>query len=270
MEMFEERLCGGWQTTVVRQGDEVWRSPKPQSATVLALLRHLHDNGFQWAPEPLGTGFTPDGRERLAFIEGSSPQPSPWTDDAIWRVGHLLRLLHDAAARFDWTGQASWRPWFARSLPGAHPVIGHGDLGPWNILARDGVPIAFIDWDNAGPVDADWELAQVAWLNAQLHDDDVAERSGLGTVEDRGRQLVALVDGYGLGSDRRVGLVDRMVEFAIRAARDEAVQYAVGPETLSPADDGFPITWAISWRARAASWMLDHRGVLDRALRARC
>jgi hypothetical protein len=29
-----------------------------------------------------------------------------------------------------------WRP----------PCGGHGDLGPWNILARDGEPVPFIDW----------------------------------------------------------------------------------------------------------------------------
>lgn len=62
---------------------------------------------------------------------------------------------------------------------------------------------------------------------------------------------MALVDGYELERNRRLGLVDRMVEFAIRAAQDEAVFHEVGPDTASPADDGFPIAWAISWRARA-------------------
>lgn len=240
-----------------------------QSSTVLELLRHLHDNGFTWAPKPFGTGFTSDGRERLSFIEGTSPQPSPWTDDAIHQVGHLLRRLHDVATTFEPAEPPAWVPWFARSLPGVRSVIGHGDLGPWNILAREGIPIAFIDWDTAGPVDADWELAQVGWLNAHLHDDDVAKRSGLASAEDRALQLVALVAGYELERDRRLGLVDHMVEFAIRAARDEAVLYEVGPNTASPADDGFPIAWAISWRARAAGWMLDHRAILERALTTR-
>lgn len=58
---------------------------------------------------------------------------------------------------------------------------------------------------------------------------------------------MALADGYELERNRRLGLVDRMVEFAIRAARDEAVFHEVGPDTASPADDGFPIAWAISW-----------------------
>ena len=43
-------------------------------------------------------------------------------------------------------------------------------------MARDGLPIAFIDWPTAGPTDRIDEIAGAAWLNAQLHD-DVAELS---------------------------------------------------------------------------------------------
>ena len=153
-----------------------------------------------------------------------------------------------------------WRPWFARSLAGSMPVVGHGDLGPWNVIARDGLPVAFIDWDNAGPVDAVWELAHVVWLNAQLHDDDVAALNELAGPEDRARQATLLLDGYGLSRKDREGFVDKMIEFAVRSARDEAVLSHVGPDTPSPSPNGFPLLWAVVWRARAAAWMLDHRG----------
>jgi thiamine kinase-like enzyme len=46
-------------------------------------------------------------------------------------------------------------------------------------MARDGLPVALIDWEIAGPVDPMVELAQMAWLNAKLHDDIVAEREHL-------------------------------------------------------------------------------------------
>ncbi|MGZ4433218.1 MAG: hypothetical protein ACXVW7_06265 [Trebonia sp.] len=36
------------------------------------------------------------------------------------------------------------------------------------------MPVALIDWETAGPVDPLVELAQLAWLNAKLHDDVVA------------------------------------------------------------------------------------------------
>ena len=51
-------------------GEVVYRSPGPQSATVLALLRDLEDAGFEGAPRVVGTGFAPGGRETLRSIEG--------------------------------------------------------------------------------------------------------------------------------------------------------------------------------------------------------
>ncbi|MGP0030715.1 MAG: phosphotransferase [Acidimicrobiales bacterium] len=263
----EEALSGGSQSDAHRAGDVVLRSAKPQSRTIMALLAHLHDVGFDAAPRPVGGGFAPDGREQLHFIEGQSPQPDPWSDEAVWHIGHLLRRLHDATSTFSVPDHAFWHPWFARTLPGNDPVIGHGDLGPWNILAREGLPVAFIDWDYAGPVDAMWELAEVAWLNAQLHDDDVAARHNLPDPDARARQLGLIVDGYGVSRQARHGFVDRMIEFAIRSAREDAIEYAVGPETPSPAPNGFPILWGITWRSRAAAWLLDHRRLLESALR---
>lgn len=262
----EEPLEGGWQTDVRKVGDVVLRSAKPQSGTVIALLAHLSEAGFGAAPCPVGGGFAADGREQLTFIDGVSPQPKPWSDEAVWHVGHLLRRLHQTTASFVPPADVVWRPWFARTLPGHSPVIGHGDLGPWNILARNGMPVAFIDWDNAGPVDALWELAQVGWLNAQLHDDDVGDLNDLPSVDDRARQLGLVLDGYELTKWDRVGFVDKLIEFAIRSAREEAAGYGVGPDTVSPAADGFPLLWGVTWRARAAAWMLDHRRTLDNAI----
>jgi hypothetical protein len=218
------------------------------------------------APQPVDGGFSTDGREQLTYIDGNSPQPLAWSDEAVWRVGHLLRGLHQATASFEVPSDATWRPWFARALPGTRPVIGHGDLGPWNILSRHGLPVAFIDWDNAGPVDAVWELAQVAWFNGQLHDDDVALLNDLPSPDRRARQLGVLVDGYELDRSARSGFVEKMIHFALRSAREEAINYEVGPDTASPAVDGYPLLWGITWRARGAAWILDHRSLLDTAL----
>ncbi len=261
-----EELEGGWQTTVHRVGGLVLRSPGPQSRTVVRFLEHLHGHGFDAAPRPVDGGFASDGREQFEFIEGESPQPLAWTDEAAWRIGELLRRVHEIGATFDPGPDATWRPWFGRALPGTRPVLGHGDLGPWNILARDGLPVAFIDWDNAGPVDAMWELAQAGWLNAQLHDDDVAALNDLPEASERIRQLVLLLDGYGLERSVRPELVDLMIEFAVRSVRDEAITGRIEPDTPSPNEAGFPLLWAVTWRTRAAAWMLDHRPELLAAL----
>lgn len=161
-------------------------------------------------------------------------------------------------------GAAVERP--AKRHGHATPVIGHGDLGPWNILAIGEVPTTFIDWDSAGPVDALWELAQVAWLNAQLHDDDVAQLHGLPDAPARINQCAAILDGYQLPSPARAGFADKMIEFAIRSARDEALMHNVTEATPSPAPNGFPILWGVTWRSRAACWMLDHRADIQRTI----
>lgn len=264
----ERSLEGGWQTDVRRAGDVVLRSPKVQSRTVIALLKHLESVGFDAAPRPVGNGFAPDGREQLSYIEGESPHPGVWSEGAAWELGAMVGRLHQASSTFELPPDAVWRPSFARDLPGSRPVIGHGDLGPWNVLARDGLPVAIIDWDYAGPVDAVWELSQLVWLNAQLHDDDVATANGLPSPEERAGLAAAILDGYGLPGADREGFVDRLVEFAIRNAREEAVEYRVGHDTVSPAADGFPILWGIAWRTRSAAWILDHRELIQSAIDA--
>jgi aminoglycoside phosphotransferase (APT) family kinase protein len=102
-------------------------------------------------------------------------------------------------------------------------------VAPWNIVARQGMPVAFIDWETAGPVDPLVELAQLCWLNAKLHDDIVAEREQLPPAADRARQLAAIVDSYGLTTRQRRGFLDQIVEFAICDTAWEADDAAVTP-----------------------------------------
>jgi hypothetical protein len=181
---------------VYRSGDVVVRDSGSWTPTVHALLRHLETVGFDHAPYVVGSGFDLMGRETLTFIQGDFIHPDPWTLEGATSVGVLLRQLHDATASFRIPNDAVWYPWFGRG-PGVASVIGHCDVAPWNIVARDGRAVALIDWDRAGPVDPLTELAQGCWLNAKLHDDVVAVRYGLPSVEERARHVRAIVDGYG-------------------------------------------------------------------------
>lgn len=250
-----------------RRDDMVLREPGPWSRSVIALLKHLEQVGFAGAPRAVGDGFASDGREAVTYIPGTSPHPRAWDDAALVALGTLLRQLHEATASFEAPADVCWQPWFMRQLPGRRPVIGHGDTGPWNVVAQDGIPVALIDWEFAGPVDAVWALAEAAWLNAQLHDDDVAAQFELPAVEQRAHQVRLLVDAYGLAESERAGFVDKMAELAVHSARAEAVQYGVTAETTAAvAASGYPVMWAVTWRARSASWMFRHREVLEHAL----
>jgi hypothetical protein len=257
----EVRLVGGGRTPVSRRGDVVLRKASAWSSTIIALLRHLEDAGFANAPRVVGSGFDDQGRETLGFIEGEFVHPGPWPDEALPTIGTMLRRLHEATATFGVPKEAIWQPWFGRSLGGPLSVIGHCDTGPWNIVAVNGLPTALIDWEVAGPVDPTFELAQACWLNAQLHDDDIAEKVGLASPEHRAKQVRLLLDGYGMARAERAGFVDKMIEFAIHDAADQAIQASV---SMDSRDDD--LLWAIAWRTRSGRWMLQNRAVLERAL----
>lgn len=243
----------------------VLRDSAPWSGSVHALLRHLESVGFDGAPRVVGTGFDARGREVLTYIPGKFVDPGPWTLDGVAAVGKLLRDLHRASASFEPPSFAAWQPSYRRELGRAPRIIGHGDLGPWNIVARKGLPVAFIDWDFAGPVDPLVELALAAWLNARLHDDIVAEAEGLPPLDERAKHLRALLDGYELLPAARLGFVGLMIEVAINDAADEANRANITKATRS-ADTAPELVWALAWRSRGAAWMLRHRRILETAL----
>jgi hypothetical protein len=251
------------RAAVYRRGDVVVKETGPWASAVFSLLRHLADVGFAWAPPLVGLGTGPSGGPaiRYRYVEGEFTQPGPWSLDGAAAIGRMLRDLHDATATYRPPPDAQWKPWFGRALGGPDRLVGHCDLAPWNIVARDGLPVALIDWEVAGPVDRLTELAQACWLNAKLHDDLVAEREGLPPLAERARLLRAIVDGYGLPARRRRGFVDRIVEFVVHDAAAEADDLGVTPESADPR-----YAWALAWPIRGAAWMLRNRAVLQNAL----
>ncbi|MEV6151879.1 aminoglycoside phosphotransferase family protein [Nonomuraea sp. NPDC052129] len=259
-----EPLLGaeGNPTPVVRHGDVVLRPAGPWTDSVHALLLHLENAGFTGSPRLVGDGYDEEGRDAVTYIDGDFVHPHAWSDEGVWQAGRLLRELHDATAGFRPPPDAVWQRWpFHSSAPDA--IISHRDTGPWHTVARDGRPVAYIDWTSAGPIDRLDDVAGAAWWNAQLHGDDVAERQSLPDAETRAGQLRRFLDGYGLSAAERDGFVTRMIEFAIRDCASVAVRSRITPESTDPG----PL-WALAWQARAAAWMLRHRPLLENALTA--
>ena len=249
------------EKSVSRSGRVVLRPGRPWTAGVHRLLRHLERSAFGMAPRVIGTGFDADGRDMVEYMEGEQVHPAPWSDDGIAAVGRMLRALHDAAASFAPDGGAVWQRWFLRDIgESGRQIISHGDVAPWNIVTRDGLPVGLIDWEFAGPVDPLAELARVCWLFPQLHDDDVAERVGLPPLDVRAGQLRLLVDAYGLTAAKRHTLYDLIVEVAVREAAEEGIELQVKQDTEGK-------LWGIAWRTRAAGWMLRNRSALVNALK---
>ena len=259
------RIADGYHTkNVYRDGNVVHKDASAWTPTIHALLQHLEKHGFP-APRVVGNGFDDYGRETITFIDGEVINRGPWSRDAAYEIGVLLRRLHEATRSFVAPLDAVWFPWFGRDLGSTDKVIGHCDLGPWDIVRESGMPIAIIDWDFAGPVDPIWELAHVSWLNAKLHDDIVAEIECLPPAEDRAIHLRAIVDGYGLPARQRADLVQKAIEIAVMETAAEGDMANIRPDTR-PASLAQDVPWALAWRARAAAWMIRNRTILEEAL----
>lgn len=265
----EDMICltGGGRTTVLRQGEVIIRDTGPWTSTVHALLRHLQQVGFTGAPRVVGSGFDAQGREILTYIAGEFRQPGPWSLEGVAAIGQMLKELHLATASFRPLPDAIWQAWFGRTLGEEERVISHCDLGPWNIVMRQGVPFAFIDWEFAGPVDPLIALAQACWLNAKLHDDIVTEIEGLPPLDVRAQHLRAMVDAYGLTTAQRHNFIERIIDVVICDTAVQADDMAIGTQTIH--FDGQPGNnpyWGIMWRARAGAWLVRHRRILQNAL----
>jgi hypothetical protein len=215
-------LPGGDVTEgVVRVGDTVRRPVGAHSPLVHALLSHLESAGFAGAPRFLGIDGA--GREVLSYIDGEVaglPRP-PWIADEarLESVGQLVRAYDDAAASFiappgvlpDTTpAELAGLP----PAPAAPPeLIGHTDIRPENVVFRDGLAVALIDFDLAHPVTRAEEMFNAMMWWAPLFDPrDVDPLLREVDVPQRAR---ILADAYDLsGPDR-----ERVIEVGILRTR---------------------------------------------------
>ena len=215
-------LAGGDVTEgVVRAGDTVRRPVGPHSPLVHALLAHLESAGFAGAPRFLGIDRA--GREVLSYIDGEvagRPRP-PWIADEtrLVSVGRLVRAYDDVAASFTpppgvlpetTTAEIAGLP----PAPAYPPeLIGHTDITPENVVFRDGLAVALIDFDLAKPATRAEEMFNAMMWWAPLFDPrDVDPPLREVDVPRRAR---ILADAYGLsGTDR-----ERIIEVGMLRTR---------------------------------------------------
>lgn len=246
---------------VNRHGAEVRRPVAAWTSSVHAFLNHLEEAGFSGAPRVIQGEPTSQVFDSVEFIEGEVDPVRAWSEEAMAELGSLMRRLHAAGESFEPPSDSVWQEWFMRShQPDA--IFSHCDAAPWNVVSRDGLPVALIDWELAGPVDRPAELAHTGWLNARLFDDEIAEKQGLPPAQVRIRQLRAFADGYGLSSKERVVLLDRMIEVAVLSAASDAFEAGITPETV---DEPWMV-WGVAWRTRSAAWMIQNMEALERAM----
>ncbi len=80
-------------------------------------------------------------------------------------------------------------------------VICHNDVCPENVVFRDGVAVALLDFDFAAPGRSFHDLSQLAKMWVPLDTAEDAARYGRGGL-DPFHRLRVVADGYGLAADR--------------------------------------------------------------------
>lgn len=197
---------GGRMTAgISRRGEVLLRPLGPWSPAVHEYLRHLQAAGFGGAPRVLGIE---GAREVLTFIDGDVASDPLWrpgrgnrlpayarTEAALRGAAQLIRALHRASAGFR-PAVTSYR--FHPHPPRAGEIVSHGDLGPWNTVYRDGIPVAFIDWDAAQPVRPLDDLADAAWTFVPLAPPRQLREAGFDPPPDLPARLRSFLDAYRL------------------------------------------------------------------------
>jgi Ser/Thr protein kinase RdoA (MazF antagonist) len=258
---------------VVRVGDTVRRPRGAWSDTVAAYLLHLERVGFDGAPRY--RGIDAQGRDVLDFVEGEVPgQPVAecWaaTDEVLVGVARLLRRLHDASATFVPPADAHWfSDGLAVKLPPEIPdeppadIVSHFDVTPQNVVFREGVPWALVDFDLAGPGPRLRDVANTAMWWAPLMPE--VDRDPAFAACDAPSRLRLFADAYALEAPGRASFCELAIHGATRSwhrMRANAEHRGGG--------------WARMWEEgvgdrilRRRAWLEAERPALEAALQER-
>jgi len=210
----EHPLVGDGVTAgIIRLGDTVRRPLRPFSLTIQSFLAHLHGRGFHDAPRPLG--IDDQGREMLSFVPGQVPrEPLPdaaCRPEVLTALAGLVRRLHEAAQ--DWAPPpgAAWGALPGRPDPGtvtlfeSAELVSHRDYCPGNVVFRQGVPAALIDFDLARPTTRVYDIANALYWWAPLL--DPADRPAGLVDADVPARVALFADAYGMTGTQRADLV---------------------------------------------------------------
>jgi hypothetical protein len=243
-------MQGGYVNTVVRVGETV-RRPVPDDAEfVHALLLYLQERGWTGAPRFLG--IDENDRQVLTYLPGwvawlapgRIDPPGVWSDRSLARIAELVRELHDLTA--------------GSALAGSAEVVCHNDLASRNTVYRDSgdgsfQPVAFIDWDLAGPGSRIDDLACVCW---QFVIGDADRPDPITT----GKLLRLICDAYGLAD--RTALLPTMLACQDRNWRQIEARANAGDE----ASQRLRALGAVRTGKAAYGWTATHQHEIERAL----
>jgi aminoglycoside phosphotransferase (APT) family kinase protein len=228
-----EPLVGDGVTQgIVRIGDTVRRPVRPFTRTIQAYLAHLHEAGFTAAPVPLG--IDEQGREVLSYVPGDVPRnplpPETAGDEVLVALARLIRALHEASAGWTPPPDAVWGGTPAstgRTTGDAIELVSHRDYYPGNVVFRDGLPAALIDFDLAKPTSRLYDIANALWYWAPLR--APRDRAAAFTGLDAPRRVAVFADAYGMSAVQRSALAPFAIQMARRFFEDGRASAELDP-----------------------------------------
>jgi hypothetical protein len=252
---------------IVRVGDTVRRPLRPFSLTVQAFLAHVHAQGFDAAPAPMGVD--DEGREVLSFVAGDVPrEPLPdaaCSDAVLVELARLIRRLHDAAQGWQPPADAVWGAIPGRPHPHTRPLfatpelVSHRDYCPGNVVFRDGLPAALIDFDLARPTTRLYDIANALYWWAQLL--DPLDRAPALRDADVPARVALFADAYGMDADQRTGLMPFAADMVHNFHVSSRLAAMVDPVFARFWDQGVAVKMP-----RAEAWIQQNADTITRTI----
>jgi hypothetical protein len=263
----EPLTADGFTPGIVRIGDTVRRPLRPFSLTVQAYLAHLRDAGFAGAPLPFGVD--EQGREVLSFVSGDVARHLPPEDRASAEVlaalARLIRSLHEASAGWEPPPGAVWytSPVTAGRADAGHrassrtELVSHRDYAHGNVVFRDGLPAALIDFDLARPTTRVYDIANALWYWAPLR--DPLDRLPVLADADIPHRVAVFADAYGMTARQRAELMPVAVGMLHRYHEESRAAAELDPVWRRAWEDngGLAGTPAKAYLPRAEAWVLE-------------
>jgi len=250
----ETVLSGGRFAQPVRRGNEVHRTAVRGASNIHPLLDHFATRSCPLTPRVRGTS-ADRTHEALSWL----PNRSRPTDD---RARPIRTGTGQRRPRHPHRPRRCRRvhPTTRRQLADRHPrrpgppeLIGHRDLGSWNILFDGPDVVGIIDWDLAGPTTRAFDLAIAAHSFVPLHPTGDLPAWGWPTEPD----LAAFAAAYGTDVTAAQILDALLVHLTATAGYQAAHLRDHDPAWAVHADEDHPA----GYRA-AARYLIDHYDTL--------
>jgi phosphotransferase family enzyme len=132
-------------------------------------------------------------------------------------------------------------------------LVSHRDYYPGNVVFRDGLPAALIDFDFAKPTTRLYDIANALWYWAPLRNGDPRDRAPAFADADMVHRVAVFADAYGMTAEQRAEFGPFAVDLARRYHEDSRDSAELDPVYRKLWEDG-----AKDVLPRAEAWLSEN------------